>query len=398
MFTFKDACTAIHRAKAITPRARMKAIRQFCVGGPVKTAENRFVFHGLVQGPNVPESILYRQSKEYQSTLKRWHAYFLGDRYYCAWCRKNPVLVYGVLKDPVHRFCSIDCSGAWQGSIEYQKAWVKSIREKYGVDNPSQLKTVQDKRRRNNLRKYGVANTSQLASVQQKRKETVLQRFGTICALQGTEQQIKARTTMKERYGVEWAQQSKELQAKKEQTNLRKLGVRHAAQSKKIQGKIRATSMNRYGVPNPTQHPEVLRKIQKSLVQYKTYVANDGRRIRLQGYEPQVARWLEAKGARIESAEKLEIRIPYTDAQNKSRVYFPDLCVKLKSGTRHLVEVKSTYWARQRNVVEKYIKAQLASEERGWGDHVLVIWHKDSPLHVFKGREGLKGLKKFRSS
>lgn len=362
----------------------------------MRSKEARFVFHGLVQGPNVPEAIEYRKGTEYQQGLHAWRKVFLGERYLCAWCTAKFVKVYKVLGQPQNRFCSKACSKIWQGSKEYQTTRREACLAKHGVENPAQLQWVQDKFVQTNLARRGVPFPAQDATVMKKLRETNVRRYGAACSLYGEEQQLKTKRTM-QGYGVELPQQKPGNQEKREATNLRLFGVAHPAQSEAVQKKTRRTNMERYGVPHPQQNAAVRRRAQQSQVRRKTYVTADGITLTLQGCEPNVASWLESKGMVVRSAEDLKIRVAYKDCQRRTRFYFPDLCVRTLSGVKHLVEAKSTWWVLQVNVVEKFKQAQAESESRGWGDHVLVVWRgKRQPALIFKGREGLRKLKAYR--
>lgn len=86
----------------------------------------------------------------------------------------------------------------------------ESIKEKYGVDNISQLKETQEKIILNNIEKYGVSNTTKLKSVQEKMKTTNLKKYGVANGGGSKEAQIKIKKKMLEKYGVECYLQSYE--------------------------------------------------------------------------------------------------------------------------------------------------------------------------------------------
>lgn len=86
----------------------------------------------------------------------------------------------------------------------------ESIKEKYGVDNISQLKETQEKISLNNIKKYGVSNTAKLEEKKEKVRNTSLKRYGVTNGGGSKEAQIKIKNKMLEKYGVECYLQSYE--------------------------------------------------------------------------------------------------------------------------------------------------------------------------------------------
>lgn len=71
-------------------------------------------------------------------------------------------------------YCCIQCRNKAYGEINKQV-----FREKYGVDNPSQLTSVKQKKRQTTINHYGVANPLQSEFVQQKIKQTIQTKYNS---------------------------------------------------------------------------------------------------------------------------------------------------------------------------------------------------------------------------
>lgn len=399
-YTFKHAVKAIVNFGEYTSARKLRdVIRQDCPADlDVSNDESEFIKLAIVAGPNSPERAKYVNSKRFKPMRDKWLKVYLTaiGEYNCQWCKTGHTLPWGkggsLFVRPANKFCSRECSKAWQGSDEYQTKRKKEMLDKYGVENPMMLKRTKMRLSRSLKKTWSDRRDEILAAMQ----KTCKQNHGVASPQQSRSVKAKSMQTMLERYGVEHAQQSENIRAKTVATNMKNLGVPVPAMSDAVQKKVRRTCVERYGVPSPMQSLEVRAKSARSQVKRKPYITLAGKAISLQGYEPFVARWLESKNFLIDSAERLKISIPYWNEEQK-RYYFPDLCAKSPSGVKHLVEVKSTWWVRQKGVANKFKYAQLASEDRGWGDYVLVVWcaKTNAPLKVFKGRKGYKDLQDY---
>ena len=54
----------------------------------------------------------------------------------------------------------------------------KTLQQKYGVTNISQLKEIKDKKKQTTLKNYGVENPAQSSEIKNKMKETCLKKYG----------------------------------------------------------------------------------------------------------------------------------------------------------------------------------------------------------------------------
>ena len=90
------------------------------------------------------------------------------------------------------------------------KKFRKTMLKKYGVDNPSKLKSVQEKKKKNNFRKYGVESTNQLKSVTKKKLDTVKKNCGDLGYAHPSIAEKRRKTSL-ERYGTEFPMQCEDI-------------------------------------------------------------------------------------------------------------------------------------------------------------------------------------------
>jgi len=118
----------------------------------------------------------------------------------------------------------------------------KTNLEKYGVENLSQSKTIQDKIKSNSLEKYGTTHFLSSKEVRDKIDSTNEERYGTKNILQSNEIKQKSKETMIKNYGVEYSLQSEDIKKKFNKSMVIKYGTPYAMHSFQIREK-RRTSM-----------------------------------------------------------------------------------------------------------------------------------------------------------
>jgi len=401
-YTFKHAVKAVVNFGEYTSARKLRdVVRQNCPSDlNISNSESEFIKLAIVAGPNSPDRSEYVNSKRFGPMRDRWLKVYLMaiGEYNCQWCKTGRTIPLSggyLFTRPKNRFCSMACSKEWQGSEEYQSSRKRDMMKKYGVNNPIQLDHVKRKSSESQKRNWEVRGDTILAAMQ----KTCKKNHGVKSPQQSLAVKEKSKAKMLALYGVEHAQQSKDIRRKTVATNMKRFGATSAMKNKKVRAKVMATCMEKYGVPFSIMSEDAKSKSAKTYRARKLFTTVSGRVLSLQGYEPFVAAWLESKGFTVDSAERLKIYIPYWNNEQK-RYYFPDLCAKSSSGVKHLVEVKSTWWVKQKGVLNKFKYAQLASEERNWGDYVLIVWCQKlkSPLKVFKGRQGYKELVSYLKS
>ncbi|GIU69097.1 MAG: hypothetical protein KatS3mg002_0333 [Candidatus Woesearchaeota archaeon] len=151
----------------------------------------------------------------------------------------------------------------------------KTLEERYGVKNPSQVKEFIEKRNKTReLKKEEISkNISQALCTSEKfkesverKKETFLEKYGVDNPSKSDIVKEKIRQTFLERYGVEAPMQIDEIKEKAKKTNLEKYGVENPLQSEVIRKKIEKTNLKKYGVKSTLLIPEVKEKIKKTML------------------------------------------------------------------------------------------------------------------------------------
>jgi hypothetical protein len=186
--------------------------------------------------------------------------------------------------------------------------------EKYGVDNPNKSRIIQEKIKDTLIKRYGVDNPYQIESVLNIIKEKYGDNFGF-----GSEYfKKKSKETNLERYGRELflydtdihdritdtmnelyggrGMGSTEIKDKIEKTNIEKFGTKYPAQTQEVQDKRIETCLKKYGCEHHMQNIDVFEKNSKKSYKWKQIKFHSGRIESVQGYEPQAIDELLQKG------------------------------------------------------------------------------------------------------
>lgn len=162
-----------------------------------------------------------------------------------------------------------DCQNKfWQNNFK------KNCLEKYGVDNPSKLKEVKNKKASNNLQKYGVTNTFQLPST----KEIIKNKYGVDNVFKSKEVQDSFRTYWQTNLNVDNPSQLKDIKEKKKKTHIRNFGLPivqprvvkedriYSFQQDCVQDKLKQNLLAKYGVDNPSKSPIIRERRKKTFL------------------------------------------------------------------------------------------------------------------------------------
>lgn len=148
------------------------------------------------------------------------------------------------------------------------------VKDKYGVDNISQLEDVKCKKEQQAIDRFGVNNISKSNIIKEKKEKKAIDKFGVKCVLQCESVKKKIKQSIKGKYGVEYPQQNKEIQEKTKKTNIKRYGVEYPGQSKSIKAKIKETNIKKYGVGCILNSKEVKDKILKTKKERYGYIYN----------------------------------------------------------------------------------------------------------------------------
>ena len=139
--------------------------------------------------------------------------------------------------------------------------------ERYGVDNPSKSKEIQDKIKSTNVSRYGVECVFESEDVKEKSRKTMLDRYGVEYSGESKSITDKAKETCEKKYGKprvflfgskEWNDNMISKHGKKQvynkektkTTNLERYGVEFPISSNKFIAISKMSKLNRYGDEN----------------------------------------------------------------------------------------------------------------------------------------------------
>lgn len=145
--------------------------------------------------------------------------------------------------------------------------------EKFGVDNPAKLQSVQGKMRATCLARYGVENGKQAECVKEKSRETCLEKYGVDNPAKSIEVKERMRKTNRKRYGVDWVPQNSQIRQKQLDSMISKYSVKYPYQAEEFVQKARDTCMTRYGADN-IMRTQVGKEHLKETIQKKYGVDN----------------------------------------------------------------------------------------------------------------------------
>jgi hypothetical protein len=247
---------------------------------------------------------------------------------------------------------------------------------KYGVSNPNQHESIKQKIVNTNIKVYGVPNPMQNPKVREKALNTLRAEYGDHVNNLMDIPEIRAKSSS-------WLYEEDRLEKsieKRIRTHHDKYNGRHFFQTQDFRTKAEAKHMEKLGVRNPMQDRATHEKALASGYRTSIYVTKDRRELALQGYEFQVAEFLEARGVKLRvSRLSLRYRLDGVD-----RVYFPDFDCVCADKSLAIVEVKSMYTL-VRNLdmnLAKFRAANRLARKKGW-KFVLVVSTSDGSCETF---------------
>ena len=136
----------------------------------------------------------------------------------------------------------------------------KTMMEKYGKTNASQIQQFKDKKEDTCFKNYGRKNPSQSEDIKLKKVNTCLKNNGTEYPIQCKEIRQQIDKTNIRIYGFKNAMQSQVVQLKSEDTNLKRRGVRYSFQSEDVKEKSRLVMLEHHNVEHALQSKELHKK------------------------------------------------------------------------------------------------------------------------------------------
>lgn len=214
----------------------------------------------------------------------------------------------------VKRRYSFTCSRACSNiDITRLEKIQETLKERYGVNNASQIVEVKQKKRETTQKNYGVDYPAQNTQLRKKQLNTMRDRFGVEYPLQSEKIKSKAQKTLQEKHGVLNAAWSKELQDKKKKTCLAKYGTEYPYSSECVRDKILTTMRENWGVENPSQHPDIQKRRTDTFqerygVKSAAYIGRDQKTVEILSDKEKFIEFITDKTIK-ESAELLEVSL-----------------------------------------------------------------------------------------
>lgn len=251
---------------------------------------------------------------------------------------------------------------------------IKSIKDKYGVDNISKIYEIKMKKENTCLKNHGVSVSFKSNKIRKKIQETFINNYGVDNPLKSEVIKKQIEQTNLKKYGVKNPQQNKEITYKTQKTCLEKYGVNNILMLESVIQKrkdtcllkygdeiplktelgkqtIKQTCLEKYGVENPLQVPEIAEKASKNSYRKKIYILPSGKELICQGYEPfaldKLIKEENISEEDIVTGCKNVPQIWYNDEQNKKHRHYVDIYIPNQN---RCIEVKSTWTAEKKRI------------------------------------------------
>jgi very-short-patch-repair endonuclease len=193
--------------------------------------------------------ICNNEFKDYKSLSRHINSHNIDkEEYYINYINSNSYLCEkcgyklkfnGLSENPYSKYC-FKCVRTTDG---YKKKLKQIFINKYGVDNPSKLVSVKNKRKLTCLTKYDVDNISKCDFIKEKKKQTVIKN-----------------------YGVDNPLKHKDIREEIKNNNIKKYGVENVFNNELIKDKIKNTNLLKYNVVNPMQNEDIKNKYKNTIL------------------------------------------------------------------------------------------------------------------------------------
>jgi hypothetical protein len=330
-------------------------------------------------------------------------------------------------------------------SEDGRKQFKKIILEKYGVENPSQSKEIQEKRaesmrimfekkgvvmkrykydnlldfcKKNNivlLNDFSVIKLNKNTRIKskclnctdgiceksfcyfivlplcpnctaEKRLKTLeennMKKYGVKHVSMIKEVREKTKQTNLQKYGVENPSQNKDVHMKKENTMMKNYGTKYLFQNKEQYNIFRNNFLLKHGVENPSQVPEIAEKQNKRGFQIKEYILPSGKKLTYQGYEHFVLdKLINENKIDEKDIETSKKTVPELWYDYEGKRKRHFVDIYIKS-RKICIEVKSI-WTLKKHYDKVFAKQKFAKKQ-GYRYYILVVSSKGEILEQYK--------------
>ncbi len=251
---------------------------------------------------NIPTKNLGMHLKKHGYTTEQYYLTFIGTKTQCEFCGKDTKFMsidYGY-----QTYCSLKCSNSSNTTKEkIKETWL----QKYGVDNPSKIEEIKEKKRKTCEKNFGVSYGVQSDIVKDKMKKTFMDHFGVDNPLKSKEIREKIKQTTLAKYGKEFISQTPEFHAKLKDVCVQRYGVVHPSVLPEVREKYKKTCLLKYGVDNVSKDKTVnIKRTQTFLNKYGTTTPFQNNEIKEKIYKTNLIKY----GCKIPTQnEKIKIKM-----------------------------------------------------------------------------------------
>lgn len=140
-----------------------------------------------------------------------------------------------------------------------------TMSNKYGVDNPSKLDWVKEKKIDTCMNNFGVEHPMQSKDVRDKAITTNVEKYGVEHPSQSNVVKTKIVNTNNEKYGVDWTRQNKDIDTKIKSTMNVRYGGNSPFCNEEVRDKAKSTFIEKYGVDNPLKDDGIRHKCREAM-------------------------------------------------------------------------------------------------------------------------------------
>ena len=278
------------------------------------------------------------------------------------------------LKAGFNQYCSKSCLNK---SKLRQLHAQQTCLERYGHINFGHGKNIEEKIKQNNIKKYGVPYFNNF----EKCKKTIKQRYNVDNISQLDNIKNKKIQTCLKHFNVQHPMQSDIIKSKSKQTCIKKYGVDHCQKSNIIKEKSKQTCLKKYGVEYVSQSHDIRKKMRTT---YKYDNTNISTKPELAFYI-----WLKDNNIKFEYQPKTPI-LTYITPDKKQHRYFPDFKVNeilYEIKGKHLVDSNGIWTAPKscnmtNDEYQKHLIALKLKQQCALNNNVIILYDNDYKKYI----------------
>lgn len=280
------------------------------------------------------------------------------------------------------KFCNLLKFGGYCDICALKKGNEKKIstfKEKYGVENISQLETIKKQKEQTCIKNHGVPYAVQSSIIQEQIVKTSNQNWGTNRPTQNKELLEIIAENNEKKTGFRNPFLNPDVKKKIEETNIKNLGCSNPFRSEKIKDKIKQTNISIYGYSNPMKNSVIQKKAFTTGCRLKDYILPSGKVIQYMGYENYA---LDDLTKEIDETDIENKHLPvfdYIKPDGTNHTYLPDIFIISQN---KFIEVKSTYTITQD--IDVIFLKQKSVKELGYECEIWVYNEKGEKVECYK--------------